>query len=159
MKPGRELDALIAEKVMGWVRRRVKLGRQYDNHGNPFLPATVKWEAEALVFGERVYILNQEDTQPYNRLGLLSYSTDIAAAWLVVGKINLFLEKQTDKSNGCSNYVQLWQGKDGKWVVGNWEDRLFILAEGETAPHAICLAALRIVGVDETNRPTREDEA
>lgn len=39
--------------------------------------------------------------------------------------------------------VELWQQDVNEWLVGNREDQLFILGEGETAPHAICLAALK----------------
>lgn len=58
MKPGRELDALIAEKVMGWQRWESGVGTRWKRGG---------WSEEA----------NSVSEVP-------AYSTDIAAAWEVV---------------------------------------------------------------------------
>jgi len=69
------------------------------------------------------------------RLSVLpNYSTSMAAAWEVV-------EKQFSKTaftfDHCENYVKL---------VVAWEGDL-IEIESDTAPRAICLAALKAVGV------------
>lgn len=99
MKPGRELDALIAEKVMGM---NVQHGRVWSQEGK---------------------CLRETD--------LPSYSTDIAAAWEVVEKLKLGLLPDGDK-----------------WIAGQ-ADRAGLetsnLCWGDTAPHAICLAALNAV--------------
>jgi hypothetical protein len=118
MKPGRELDALVAEKVMGF-----KVIETDECNGE-----------------DNLWLQGYEDQE------LPSYSTDVAAAWEVVEKLKLFQVKQTD-SDGYTDYVQLWQDSEGIWTIGDWEDQLLILSEGESAPHAICLAALKAVGV------------
>lgn len=61
------------------------------------------------------------------------YSTEIEAAWKVV-------EKLTDSPNP---HFEISRGRDG-WFASFDLDRPFkrVTAKGETAPHAICLAAL-----------------
>lgn len=102
LKPGRELDALIAEKVMGWKPPEfidgVSLERRWKNDRGEF------------------------DSLP-------RYSTDIAAAWEVVEKIGLIIGK-----NG-----PVWDAQD------LWDLPVYF-ASADTAPHAICLAALKAVG-------------
>lgn len=98
MNAGRELDALVAEKVMG-------------------------------------YEVNREGYTGY----LPSFSTDIAAAWDVVEKLDLF-------SPGSGLYLV---GSGNEWRVfhslGEGETELW--CDGVSALHAICLAALKAVGV------------
>lgn len=101
---GRELDALVAEKVMG-----LKVWQQGRS---------------------RFYETN---TSVYNAVP--PYSTSTEAAWQVVEKINLF-----------SEYV-LYRLNSGSWVVCE-PGPIIEFARGETAPHAICLAALAAVGAD-----------
>lgn len=65
---------------------------------------------------------------------LPSYSTDIASAWLVVEKLRLSVLK-------CNHG---WRAGDLSY--GGHESSEFIFdAIAETAPHAICLAALKSV--------------
>ncbi len=105
MKPGRELDALIAKKVMGIkdVQMTVGFGPVYDFTGAQGMPRKV----------------------------VPNYSTDIRAAWELVKKL------------APSGYmVQIVQrGTNDYWV--SVKDGEIIFAE--TAPHAICLAALKAV--------------
>lgn len=106
MKPGRELDALVAEKVMGWksVEHRFE---------DPFH----RWDGIAPEHGS-------------HRFTVPDFSTDIAAAWEVVEKLNdLILERDVTAEGTRYNVVI-----DG---IETW---------AETAPHAICLAALKAVG-------------
>jgi hypothetical protein len=63
---GRELDALIAEKVMGWTG--------FWKRGEPSMMAYPPVEQAAGIDGERWPVPN--------------YSTNIAAAWLVVEKMS-----------------------------------------------------------------------
>jgi len=90
MKPGRELDTLVAEKVMG---------------------------------------LNHDKLDGYPAY----YSTDIAAAWEVVEKL----------IPDCFLTLQWIEG----WEVSHFEPGPYgghmHLAHGDSAPHAICLAALK----------------
>jgi hypothetical protein len=131
MKPGRELDALIAEKVMGWdFAHNFKLcdNRAFKRCSNC------------------LGIISEGNPLDPRCLGFPHYSTNIEAAWKVVELLQLFKIQQTDKTDGMTACVQLWQDSNGVWTIGDWQDQLFVLAEGDTAPHAICLAALKIVG-------------
>lgn len=117
MNAGRELDALIAEKVMHL--------KQLDN--------SQLFEA----FPTRGFC-----PPPY-------YSTDISAAWEVVEKVssswlvkspweNVF---QIHFTNGHYGNFEIILKLDNGDVVSQW-------VCGETAPHAICLASLKIIGHD-----------
>jgi hypothetical protein len=119
MTPGRELDAIVAEKVMGETpedyRRRCHCGLRHS----------CEW---------CIYPRN--------------YSTDIAAAWEVVARLSAVRESTDlgfsfhlhswdsmpdrfvasfDHLDGCPQAEQTAAGLDG-------------------VPHAICLAALKAVG-------------
>jgi len=117
MKPGKELDGLVAEKIMGWTYVRFPDGA---------MPKTKHWHDHTSKF---------VGPCPY-------YSTDIAAAFQVVEKLR--------------EHLHLVRMEDGRWLVGhdNTEGyitegivdmRLFRSAVADTLPHAICLAALRVV--------------
>jgi hypothetical protein len=96
MKPGRELDVLVAKQVMG-------IDPDYD---------------EGIYYFE-----GYADPKPY--------STDITAAWEVVEKFN-------------RRYLELI--KDGRYKCCLDSRNLESLcAFADTAPHAICLAALKAV--------------
>lgn len=118
----RELDALVAEKVMGWecTIKMNELGEEYTEWSNGKGGHLSDW-------GE----LRMTDVAP-------KYSTDIAAAWEVVEKLDLLVPTRF-----------LVRDVDG-WVVANYDEDLRredgIVAD--TAPRAICLAALKVVGVD-----------
>lgn len=68
LKAGRELDALIAEKVMGWILGPERITR--PDGGSFDAPIHDDWEYKGY--------------RPYS---LPPYSTDIAAAWLVIEKL------------------------------------------------------------------------
>lgn len=112
MKPGRELDALVAEKVMGLTSSEVEIHRQFWLDG---------------CFSN-----------------LPHYSTDIAAAWEVVEKLTSKKQPHFQLSL-CDSYTE-----NPKWCAEFDLDRPFkrVIAKAETAPHAICLAALKAVGVE-----------
>jgi len=119
MNAGRELDALIAEKVMGW----------HNNEANPSQPG---------MWGINDY---REDGTPVLMPDFPAYSEDIAAAWEVVEKI---------KRNGFKlqfdydTWIAYWSHED--FLCGS-EEALEPFGRADTAPHAICLAALKAVGV------------
>lgn len=125
MDAGRELDALVAEHVMGW--KRVDVPKDYDgqNAGVTLLPATpssIGWDPKG------AYALWH--FCPY-------YSTDIAAAWLVVEKLvnegKVFIVKGDGLRTG--DYPLKWT------VLCDNQPR----TDANTAPLAICLAALKAV--------------
>jgi hypothetical protein len=110
MKPGRELDMLIAEKVMG-----------YEYHPTKRYMAPKNYRDRD---GFRVW----DEDIPH-------YSTDIAAAWEVVTKL-AEEGKQIRISNKAMGNNYWWSYiEEGA-------------AQGESAPHAICLAALKALGVE-----------
>ena len=124
MKAGRELDALVAEKVMGWT---------WDGK--------TAWSPT----GSRLWMVRKD---PY--WWLPYYSTDIAAAWEVVEKLVLLENCQLTRNtkgewageNGLYAVTRLCHDPIGS--IG--ELKRVSLGEGETMPHAIALAALKTVG-------------
>lgn len=108
MKSGRELDALVAEKVMGFEIAN------YTGERHKGVPVI------------RVNDLSKAV------LAAKPYSTDISAAFEVVEKMN---------------HVVL-TGGSGEWEAQMWSDNEEFSARSNTAPHAICLAALKACGVE-----------
>lgn len=117
---GRDLDALVAEKVMGWKRNKFSAGLSWDT------PSGYRtWEPSSFGSG----------FQP---------SVDIAVAWEVVEKIvtptrcvdvrSLFAKTGPDPWE-CFVYDEMQDG-----------DGVDVSVEAQTAPLAICLAALKLVG-------------
>lgn len=118
MKPGRELDALVAEKVMGLPSVR------YQPQGHDV----------DLVYGFNVFA------------GVASmvpcYSIDIAAVWQVVKKLNteyecvaiITLPKTLRGPHYICNLEEPSRG-------------VSITEYGDNPAHAICLAALKACGV------------
>ena len=111
----RQIDALIAEKVMGLV-----VGEVYSDSG----------EYES-------HYANPQDKHPLTGQDLLPhYSTSIVDAWRVVEKIE--------------GQVLIDRTISGKWVCEIiWGMRYTYVAEADTAPMAICLAALKAVGYED----------
>ena len=111
MKPGRELDALVAEKVMGLVRCTA-------------------------IAPDHILPCHAHPANPDKGAETPLYSTDIAAAWEVVEKIK------------NRNINLLWHEENQYWYccVHNEIFEVDQEATSESAPHAICLAALKAVG-------------
>jgi hypothetical protein len=124
MKASRELDALVAEKVMGLKQ----VHRAYDL-GEP-------------VTGELYFDNNQDwGTVPF-------YSTDIAAAWSVIDHLIALASAAMDQPyfelRTCgSYYTAVWDTEERDWPT--------VTEDADTAPLAICLAALKAVGVEASN--------
>lgn len=117
MEAGRELDALVAEKVMGWTKRI-----SADHTGS-----------EIKVLRNMGIIYAWKDAERKERgLDVPAYSTDIAAAWQVA-----------EMMRGLDFRLN----KDGDWVCC-FGGTVAFCGESDTAPHAICLAALKAVGVE-----------
>lgn len=124
MNAGRELDALIAEKVMG--RKNIRF--------------------ENTIYGQ----IHQSDVTPefpdliakgVKRIRIPHYSTDISAAWDVVEKIKFKFDNTFHLVATSNGWSVFWDHEDeGPGANG--------YVEAETAPHAICLAALKAVGHD-----------
>lgn len=111
MKAGRELDAKVAEEVMGW-----------------------DWNSKSAGWMQKIEVDGLTET--IDIIELPHYSTDIAAAWLVV---EILLE---DLEGGLEIDIHSFAGD---WHV-NMTGRGKIGRGVESAlPHAICLAALDAV--------------
>ncbi len=118
MDAGREMDALIAEKVMGielpkWI---------FQEHG-----LTTKTSREVVP----------------------DYSTDIAAAWQVVEKMrsNGYFYEVTENIEDPSIYCAMFVDRSTSYYdtyESGWSNEQW--AAASTAPHVICLAALKAVG-------------
>lgn len=111
MKPGREMDRLIAEKIMNLPHIRT---------------------ADYLIY----------DTDIFKPVPF--YSTRIEDAWELVEKfvISVAVPGSPD-SSGCSfsHYTAI------AWAPTDKASHYHIYEWGDTAPHAICLAALKAHGV------------
>jgi len=128
MQAGRELDALVAEKVFGWKRAVV------ESHGavnNLWVDADGK-PARNGYYGASCV------SDEYN-----AFSTRIEAAWTVVEKL------RADKETDFDLYAPAWAGT-ANMMGGNWKAMIDGYAGvSATAPLAICLAALAAVGYKE----------
>lgn len=135
LKPGRELDALVAERVMGWK----------------LLPDTAYGHSEqaAMDANKMAWFDNNNDYIA----GELDYdhqfSTDIAAAWQVVEKL-----REDDwwwsASYRTTTVEEIKESRPGYWVTfrcvrgGVRGDRH---GNSSQLSHAICIAALKAVEV------------
>lgn len=110
---GRELDALIASKVMGWLH----VGRGITS----FADATL------LPFDHG----RRDGSTPFEPVP--PYSTDIRAAWAVVERVRHLSQ---ESSTRLEHEGELWHA--------TFSTLDFLAqASGETAPLAICRAALK----------------
>lgn len=125
LKPGRELDALVAEKVMG-------LKINWDET----TPCPLCGDVGRFC-GARMWC--SHDGWYYSQYK--NYSTDIAAAWEVVEKLP-FSGRPYIHLGLCDTYTD-----SPRWFVEVDLDGPFkrVLVKADTAPHAICLAALKAV--------------
>ena len=137
MEAGRELDALIVEKVMGWAWFRhtcIAGGKRYwarslfipDHNVEPF-DGGYGIENVPAVGDETVAIMNAPN-----------YSTDIAAAWQVVEKM---------RERGW-HFLLMVSHESGMAIASFYlgpHDRSDLSAteEWQNAPRAICRAALK----------------
>ena len=132
MPDGREMDALIAEKVMGYTLSELSL------------PAYPKYKLFDIESGEFSGYVKE----------VSHYSTNLAAAWEVVERmpIPFKLEKCWEKAYqiGPEGWSACWctdadcEGCNENSRCTNGDD-----AWAETAPLAICRCALKVAGVTE----------
>ncbi len=125
LKPGRELDALVAEKVMGL---------EFDNNEEQREALFVKMKESRTAYRWLVY----EDWAMSTNKGICpAYSSSTSAAWEVVEHM-LSKGHTFDVEGWTTNNVIEYR------VHFNDVDRAY----GSTVAHAICLAALRAVGYE-----------
>ena len=131
MEAGRELDALVAEKVMGWTMGDYEPGLYYTTRpGGPVAVISPTWTPR----------------MPFHRF---LPSTDIAAAWEVVER--LYDLRWIIGLGSLAQNPRGWRCE----LCNMWEDDFErapsdIEANADTAPLAICRAALLAVMVDES---------
>jgi hypothetical protein len=123
MKPGRELDALVAEKVMGL--------KFEDAEG-----------ADQLEYWDKAGAYKKTEWRPVWK----RYSTDIAAALDVVEKLKSLNSELQINLSSSGEYPDEWE-VEIEWYPPNGGELNgpFFITE-KSAPHAICLAALKVVG-------------
>lgn len=126
MNAGEELNKLVAEHVMGWhwkVNARGAAGWATERN-EALVTDITQWS------GFWVYPMTP------------SFSEDIDAAWAVVNNLNARgwrVEIFSTARSGVDVQVSKWGGPHHEGDYAEW---------AETAPHAICRAALRAVGVE-----------
>jgi hypothetical protein len=140
LSPGCELDELIAEKIMGWTR--------YDQHPSSRIQIDPELTRVSMqYFDQYDYLV---DRRPWwvplgSRLidattEIPNYSTDISAAWELVEKLRRDHKAIVIHSaSGSLDAHSIWSCEV---IYGDHVIEQF----GKTAPHAICLAALKAVG-------------
>ena len=140
LEAGRELDALVAEKVMGWKPWPIQIGTREH---------TYYFNADGFVDGAMIHLFDDE----YLWDGP-DFSKDIAAAWQVVERLvnEGFCTGLLFDDNGHWALVN-----DGMQNVPIGDEPEYIattfFVEKElwcdTAPLAICRAALKAVGFEQ----------
>mgnify|MGYP001600886613 CR=1 FL=1 len=120
MEAGREMDALIAEKVMGWKR----------------INTPPRWECKADYGLEREW--GKDDPFCPKCMEWPEYSTDISVAWQVVEEFAHQSANKTAAELGMS-YFSLSAYPNRWWSCRIGKES----SDAPTAPLAICRAALR----------------
>jgi hypothetical protein len=151
---GRDLDALVAEKVMGWVW----LEKESDK-------SAIVMNERCLVYPDFEEKVNRSGDDAIIILpGIPDYSTDIASAWEVVEKLRADDWLVTVKAMpDCASYLiegsrseydapcsdrHVGNGKQGCFAenmrkgINEWRRSEGAIAD--TVPLAICLAALKV---------------
>lgn len=154
MKPGPDMNVLVAEKVMGW--KTPILGTAYIGKVDHYYAMVHGMQKDAY-YEDVLDSPNVGPGKTHIPKRVPPYSTDIAAAWDLVEKLGLLVvplhEAWLDiPEDEFREPVQIgWAAGRGSWhgpteiymetPTRNW-------MKSETAPHAICLAALKAVGVE-----------
>lgn len=145
LEPGRELDALIAEKVMGL--KEVKTADEYfdiqnfragDFFGKKYFCSVKLWNET--FSGHR----------PGRTICVVSgYSTDIAAAWSVIDELkNKRIQRDSYTDILTAVHVH-FEGDIFEVVFIDQNHNTWAVSKQKTLPHAICVAALKALGLDE----------
>lgn len=137
MKAGRALDALIAEHVFGW-----RLISKLDLEDLGYSVKT------PLLLPPGILLSVPKDQFNFITSHIPRYSEDIAAAWEVLAKLAekyeiTFYNFKEDPANSNSKLLWKVQLREHYFTTapGNGEDSI-----AESAPQAICLAALQAMG-------------
>jgi len=137
MKPGRELDALVAEKVFdkSWPKGGQWIRLEYSRIFNE------QCSGQKYVHGGEPHMNDRiNDFLP-------AYSTDISAAWKVVEKLTAEGYCPALVNDDFGHWALSFSGtqpveEKTNGCISTWCDEV---DWADTAPHAICLAALKAV--------------
>ena len=147
LQPGPELDALVAEKVMGWTRPLGGLCGEWRKVHEEEHAGDAEWEntqTGEYVTAEQAYSAWwwRKPTGMYSK-AVPAYSTSIADAWEVLPKLHrLNYVVYINPSSLGGGYVEcFYPGHDAEDSFPEFFDVC-----GQQVPHAICLAALKAVG-------------
>jgi ABA sandwich protein len=125
MPAGRELDALVAERVMGWRYCKAIGTPEYDS---------ILYEPKEVAGHLESAVLPGPSAKPLFRYTMSYYSTKLAAAWEVVN---------------AAAYVTLTKSSDNDppdWFCSvQWKNGPDAFAAADAAPLAVCRAALLAV--------------
>lgn len=159
LEPGRKLDALVAEEVLnyeipGWTTAIFVEG-EYSIHPDTEPGGWACFAEKAPVYLRHCLCKGEPENDPMVEvfghatacLGVVRpHSTDIAAAWEVVEKYRgEWITAVTCEDNTLwSCYIN--SVREGHYDTnGSWAKRLGEAWSDQSAPHAICLAALKAV--------------
>lgn len=134
LSAGRELDALVAEVVMGYVWRCPKWTRNTAHWPEPLkalMPPDNTWTDYEALRGNEVEAADFDREVP-------KFSTNIAAAWTVWDKLA--------KEHSWELAWRKTPFREGWFIADAGEYELVTLGFGATVPLAICDAALAAVG-------------
>lgn len=160
LEPGRELDAIIAEKVMGlsvgWARFKYWHPHVAETKlDDPYWSLTAfpgigleqeKYTPQKNSDGKLIKSILADDFQEFGYLPtgqrILKFSTEISAAWNVVEKMYEKLGYHFCLSSYNGN--KYWTAQFNKFEL-DVETHGIGSIDAPTAPHAICLAALKAI--------------
>lgn len=123
MEPGRELDCLVAEKVMGYKVSFWSLHLAEDGSKEELIPNNLGDCALQVMYKDNIWQC------------IPSYSTDISAAWEVRQRIHDTIGG-TKIISVCDDFPEECQ---------IWDGMKYISVRANTVPEAICKAALLAV--------------
>lgn len=168
MKAGRDLDALVAQRVMRWKRMTVYEYDQFNprsKHRDKELTGYWHPVGDSLLMDSQQLSRAEDCDDYYSPEEAWSPSTDIADAWEVVEKgLVESVVKLRDgrwfargaREDGDIDDPELVCGFDMTGTLGGYYEipiyeKSTSGAIADTAPHAIALAALKAVGVEVEN--------
>jgi hypothetical protein len=153
LEAGRELDALVAEKVMGLG---VSAGVWTDTKKNDYGLTETAWTRTVGVLDSDKHGVGYHHEVVTTYEAVNHYSTDIAAAWEVVDAICIpapegcwtgpTFQLNHDKSEPeATQWQAIFSNLDSLDGVKSWSGEQFTDVHADTAPLAICRAALLAV--------------
>jgi len=135
----RELDAKVAERVMGW--ELFKCNYFSSQEESPRQTKLEPWINKVGITDVGDYFIDV-DSDFWISVDEWHPSTDISAAWAVVGRMEGLYGFDAHNGFTIINNKRDYSGWYVEFPLPNWE-----YAEASTAPEAICLAALKAVDI------------